>query len=265
MKRPFLLLLVWLIVGAAYAQNTLPGFTVIEKNNRVFVSWVNPYETCVQLNVQRSFDSIKNYRTVYSAASPELPQNGFNEPKQPYTKTYYRIFYVLNGGAYFFTPAQLTVPDASKRMINETTPNVNEVKTVTVSNRNGTAALLATPQFLKFKDSIFRETKDTLVAFNDSFFVFKPFVPKEVWKPSNFIYTNKEGYLTINLPEAAINKYHLKIYEEDGSLLFEIKRFKEQQLTLNKANFVHAGWYTFELLENEKILEKNKFYLSKDF
>jgi len=29
-------------------------------------------------------------------------------------------------------------------------------------------------------------------------------------------------------------------------------------------NFVHAGWYHFEITVNEKVIEKNKFYVPKD-
>ena len=33
---------------------------------------------------------------------------------------------------------------------------------------------------------------------------------------------------------------------------------------LDKTNFVHAGWFTYELYEDEKLKEKNKFQLQKD-
>ncbi len=85
------------------------------------------------------------------------------------------------------------------------------------------------------------------------------------WIPSSFIYTNKEGYVFINLLDAKQRKYRIKFLEEDGSVLFELKNVKETALTLDKANFYHAGWFNFELYNDEKLLEKNKFYLSKLF
>ena len=42
-------------------------------------------------------------------------------------------------------------------------------------------------------------------------------------------------------------------------------REKETALTLDKTNFYHAGWFTFELYNDEKLVEKHKFYLAKDF
>jgi len=85
------------------------------------------------------------------------------------------------------------------------------------------------------------------------------------WVPSHFVYTNKEGYVFINLPDAGQKKYRIKIFEGDGNLLFELKNIKETALTLDKANFYHAGWFNFELYSDEKLIEQNKFYLSKLF
>jgi hypothetical protein len=83
--------------------------------------------------------------------------------------------------------------------------------------------------------------------------------------PSVYVFTNKEGYVYINLPDAPQKKYSIKIFEEDGSLLFELKNINEKGLTLDQANFFHGGWFNFELYNDEKLLEKNKFYLSKMF
>lgn len=83
--------------------------------------------------------------------------------------------------------------------------------------------------------------------------------------PSFYVYTNKDGYVFINLPDAEKQKYRIKFYEEDESFLFELKNIKQSGLTLDKANFMHAGWFNFELYNDEKLVEKHKFYLSKDF
>lgn len=83
--------------------------------------------------------------------------------------------------------------------------------------------------------------------------------------PSVYVFTNKEGYVFINLPDASQKKYSIKFFEEDGSPLFEIKNITEKGLTLDQANFFHGGWFNFELYNDEKLLEKNKFYLSKMF
>lgn len=248
-----------------FSQDTLPNFTALEKGKRVIISWVNPFEGCIQLNVQRSYDSLRFFRTVYSATSPGLPQNGFSEPRPEYSKTYYRIFYVLEGGAYFFSTSKQAIPDFEARAINVEVKVSPSVKNITVNSRGIPIAQISAPVFIKFRDSILKQTKDTLFAVNDSLVELRRFIPREIWKPSIYIFTNKEGLLNISLSEAKSKKYHLKFFEEDGSPLFEIHQVKEPLLTLDKSNFVHAGWYRFELFEDDKLKEKNKFYLPKDF
>ena len=103
----FFILLVFLIViyQKGNAQSALPDFSVKElSQGKIQISWINPYSNCIQLAVQRSSDSINNFRTIFSSQSPELPANGFVDNRLfLQTKTYYRIFYVLKGGAYFFS------------------------------------------------------------------------------------------------------------------------------------------------------------------
>jgi hypothetical protein len=90
-------------------------------------------------------------------------------------------------------------------------------------------------------------------------------VKKPDFVPSFYIYTNKDGYVFINLPDAEKQKYRIKFYEEDQSFLFELKNIRQTGLTLDKANFMHAGWFHFELFNDEKLVEKHKFYLAKEF
>jgi hypothetical protein len=90
-------------------------------------------------------------------------------------------------------------------------------------------------------------------------------IKKPDFVPSFYVYTNKDGYVFINLPDAEKQKYHIKFYEEDESFLFELKNIKQTGLTLDKANFMRAGWFLFELYNDEKLVEKSKFYLAKEF
>lgn len=90
-------------------------------------------------------------------------------------------------------------------------------------------------------------------------------IKKPDFVPSFYVYTNKDGYVFINLPDAEKQKYRIKFYEEDESFLFELKSIRETGLTLDKTNFMKAGWYLFELYNEEKLIEKHKFYLAKEF
>ncbi len=93
----------------------------------------------------------------------------------------------------------------------------------------------------------------------------KPYIPKYVWKASIYIYTDANGYVTIALPLSKLHVYHIIFYDESGTELFQIKHVKDEKLVLDKTNFLHAGWFNFELYEDDKLKEKSRFYLESDF
>ncbi len=333
-----LLILVWiLITHQALSQRALPGFTVKEiGKGKVSISWINPYPSCNQLAVQRSTDGV-NFGTIFSAQSPELPSNGYIDQKLPSApRIYYRIFYVLKGGNYFFTdiksPGQeyntisTDIPsdnvdariDISKTEIKKdsltTTPTE---KYIQIYKRGQPAFQLSTTAYRNFRDSLIRFTQDSLSVLkpgeiNWNPFIPKPkeyvsvfvkdtlliqielpfykrfkdsvtnttkdtiyqittfraelhrFVPKQVWKPSKFIYTKSSGYLNISVPEKDFQQYRIVFFDLEGRELFRINQLKEHELIMDKANFKKSGWYDFELYKNNELIEKNKFFLQKD-
>ena len=384
----FFILIIGLVLSPVIqAQNLLPVFSVKElAKGKIQISWNNPYHNCIQLAIQRSSDSSKNFRTIFSSQSPELVSNGFVDNKSYLgEKNYYRIFYVLQGGDYFFTKAvaaeiksvvpienpvplkesgpKKEIPPAAipkakdltaiylkktilfslskeeykhfKDSINKTKDALHRINEQAVEWRPAKIVLTAKKQLIniykkdklvaeldkkgyekfkdsisfrtkdtlfaidewrkqlhsyappsklyifiyrndslvaelemlpykKFKDSIATKTKDTLFAIDNSHVIIHSFVPKYVWKPSQYIFTNTKGYVTILLPLIKQYKYHVIFYEEDGSELFRIKTIKDPQLVLDKTDFIHAGWFSFELFEDDKLKEKNKFLLTKD-
>jgi hypothetical protein len=223
------LILCIIISATASAQDTLPKFSVNNAGkNRIIIGWVNTYGLVKQIGIQRSHDSTKNFKTILSVTDPNARQNGFADTKAPNDHMFYRLFVVLDKGQFFFTNSKKPVTDTAKTLSDVITENIN-MDTVTVT-------------------------------------VTKPAVQKKPeFVPSFYVYTNKEGYVFINLPDADKKKYQIKFFDSDNSLLFEIKSIKETGLTLDKTNFMHSGWFNFELYDDEKLVEKNKFYLSKDF
>ncbi|HMX78495.1 MAG TPA: hypothetical protein PK841_10005, partial [Chitinophagaceae bacterium] len=59
--------------------------------------------------------------------------------------------------------------------------------------------------------------------------------------------------------------YTIKFFDDNQTFLFELKELKERDFKLDKSNFVHAGWFHFELYDEGKLIERHKFYLAKDF
>lgn len=237
------------------------------------ISWTNPYPSIIQLNVQRSYDSLRNFSTIFSPPSPDLPVNGYSEKKPPTNRVYYRIFYVFKGGSYFFTKAKRASGSAgsnavtSRDDVSSNLKNIDPNDNRMVSIQVGSTVVKQIPAYLfpAFRDSILKQTKDTLFSINDTLVGINPFIEKEYWKPSQYVFTNKDGYIHIWVPDLGNHKYSIKFFEDNGTSLFEIANVKESPLTLDKANFVHAGWFLFELYEDNRLKEKNKFYLPKDF
>ena len=228
MKRICFIALV-LISSVSFAQDTLPNFSVKNiGNNRYVVEWVNNYDLVKQISIQRSHDSLKNFTTILSVPDPNAKQNGFADTRAPNDHMYYRLFVVLDKGQFYFTQSKKPVLDTFRSVPRKT---------------------------------IIEKDKDTVVVNG-----IKPIVTKKPeFVPSFYVYTNKDGYVFINLPDAEKKKYRIKFFEEDGSFLFEINTIKETALTLDKTNFMHAGWFRFELYNDDELVEKNKFYLAKEF
>ena len=83
--------------------------------------------------------------------------------------------------------------------------------------------------------------------------------------PMYRIIANKDGLVRISLADFGHKKYSIKFYEDDNTFLFELKDIKEASLMLEKSNFYHSGWFRSELYENDKLVEKNRFFIPKDF
>jgi hypothetical protein len=269
MKRFFLFIFLLLILYTkADAQNALPDFSAEDiGKNKIRISWINPFaESCIQLMVQVSYDSVKNFRTAFATESPQLPQNGFVYTlPYPNAKLYFRIFYILEGNAYYFSTAKKPVLAmyGNAEIANE--QKIDPMRMVTIRKNDSTVAQLAYSDYWKFRDSIGRNTKDTLFVLSEDLVVIKPFNPENYFRPSVYVVTNKDGFITVKLPDAEQKNYKITFFTMDGKKLFTINHVTDTELVLDKTNFSHAGWFKFELYEDNKLKEKNKILLQRDF
>ena len=87
---------------------------------------------------------------------------------------------------------------------------------------------------------------------------------RNLFVPSQHVYTGKDNNVIISLPDAARKKYSIRVYRADGTFLFEVSKINENYLTLDKGNFLKAGLFIFELYDNHIIIERHKFYIPKD-
>jgi len=199
---------------------------------------------------------------------------------------YYRIFYVLEGGKYFFSKSMgvhtssainaspitsISPKRNSQREIgNVINPDVYNIAEtiekvwINVFRRSKDTLLFQIDQknLRHFRDSIITKTKDTINTIDATNIIINTFVPKPLWKPSQFVFaTESTNKVTMRLPSPKLHKYRIVFYDEDSSELFQIKQPKDAELIIDNSNFIHGGWFSFDLFEDDKLKEHNKFQL----
>lgn len=116
-----------------------------------------------------------------------------------------------------------------------------------------------------FRDSLLTQTKDTLIFIDGDSLLIRPFVPREMYRVSSYVFTGKYGNIHLSLPDAGKRHYSIKFFDDNSKLLFELSAIKAPSLILDKSNFLHAGWFKFELYEDGQLKEKNKLFIPKEF
>ena len=267
---------------AAGAQDTLPKFSIVNRGqDRIIISWSNPFGAQIrQLSIQRSFDSLKNFKSILTVPDPTVPQNGYVDTKATNDHMFYRLYMLLDSGKYMFSRSRRPVHDNSVPVVTITKETVtrgvipidtlNKVRErferiIYVKRRDTLLGGIPESSLRRFRDSINFTTRDTIFMKSPDTLVVRVFVPKDFYRPSRYIFTERDGNIRIALPDAQTHKYSLKFFEEDLTELFEIKNITETVLFLDKSNFMHAGWFNFELYENGKLKEKHKLYVPKAF
>jgi hypothetical protein len=301
-KLAALLILTCTLFTTSWAQGVLPDFTVVTKGNKkVIISWTNNYPVTTQISVQRSKDSTRGFATILSVADPTAQQNGIVDGKAPDVNQFYRLFVVQDNGKFVFTKSKRPfwdtahvavnkqpqqAPENARRVIITESVSPKQAEEIKeklqpapptpvvkvpepekfffVKKRDTLVATINAKELKKFRDSVVTKTKDTIAFAGADTILLKPFVPKEVFKPSKFIYTERDGNVSISLPLVAIHHYSVKFFDEKSVPLFDINEVKETSLLIDKVNFLRSGWYKFELYEDGKLKEKHKFFIPRD-
>jgi hypothetical protein len=238
MKKFFFLFFSLIISLGLFAQkDTLPNFSAIKKDGIISISWINGFKNVTQINIQRSKDSLKNFSTIHSLLNPNVKTYSYVDKTAKNDSGFYRIFILFEGSHYVFTTSRHLLIDTIKASVLHPGLIQNE----------------------KVKQKDEKENEYRLKEEKTS----PP--PKPVWVPSLTIFTGDDGNAIIKLPDATLKKYSVKFLKEDGSLLFLIPQIKETYLILDKVNFLKSGWYFFELTEDGKLKERNKFLITRDY
>lgn len=237
MKKQVLIFFLFITCLYLQAQDTLPNFSVNNVgHNRIIIGWTNTFETIRQIGIQRSFDSLKNFKTILTVPDPSSVQNGYVDTKAPGNDMFYRLYILLDKGVYLFSDPERPVWDTMVKRI-PGSPDKPSLAIPVIPNDPFSSNPVASNNIAK----------------------------TELWVPSKFVYTYKDGYIRISLPEDEDKKYNIKFFTEDNKPLFELKEIKDRNYKIEKASFYKAGWFKFELYEDGKLKEKNKFFLPKEF
>jgi hypothetical protein len=241
MKKLVPAVLVFIISTTLHAQDTLPKFSARNiGNNRIVIGWVNRFANIKQISIQRSFDSLKNFKTILTVLDPTTPENGFVDTKATNDHMFYRLYIMLDKGVFLFSPSKRPFFDSmaarKKILIDGQVDKLGKIDSLNAPNSTN---------------------------------------PKEkqngnVFVASKYVYTMQDGYVRINLPadnsdEGKKKKYSIKFFDAQNKLVFEIKEVPLSNFKIDKSNFYHSGWFNFELYEDGKLFEKHKFLIPKEF
>lgn len=226
LQKIFYILLISFIAQTVAAQDTLPKITVTKLGKKALVSWVNPYQTVTSINIQRSGDSLRNFTSIGTVLNVNAPSNGFVDNKEFIPNDqFYRLFISFEGGSYIFTDSHRPGPDTLKAA----------PKAIVVA--------LPEPQ-----PAATEKQKKVQLLF----------------VPSQHVFTGKDNNVKVEVRNAKKNNYSIKIFEDDGTFLFEIKKIPEDNLIIDKSNFLHSGLFRFELYENHRLIERHKLYIAEE-
>jgi hypothetical protein len=269
--RKIILSLLICVSAFAHAQDSLPAFSVVNKgNNRIVISWNNKYPQLKQISIQRSTDSLSNFKTLITVPDPNNKQNGYLDSKAANDKMFYRLYILVDGTNFIFSK--------SKRPANDS------IRMALLADTAGKA--VTDSAYLKIVEKIITQNLPDSALTSEELIILKRYrnskpdlLPESISKkidaviknkpgaatPIYGIIVNKDGLVRISLADIRNKKYSIRFYEDDDTFLFELKDIKEAPLMLEKSNFYHSGWFKSELYENEKLVEKNRFFIPKDF
>lgn len=257
----------------AHAQDSLPAFSVVNKgNNRIVVSWNNRFKQVKQISIQRSTDSLANFKTLLTVPDPNNRQNGYLDSKAPHDKMFYRLYILVDGANFIFTKSKRPANDSIRLALLSDTSNkaIKDSAYLKIVERiisqNLPDSALTSEELIilrRYKNSKLDLFRDSISKNMNG--VGKNKVKPDVNIPIYRIVANKDGLVRILLADFSSKKYSIKFYEDDDTFLFELKDLREASLMLEKSNFYHSGWFKSELYDEGKLIEKNRFFIPKDF
>lgn len=282
-KKQLLIFFLILTNVTAYTQDTLPSFKASGFDKNILITWRNTFDKQIEnINIQRSYDSLRHFSTIGTVFNPQSEENGYTDYNPPYSRMYYRIFVGFKDGTYIITtpkkpiwlPAETPEEEQMESEVEEEPLNPDEPGKVPVED-------------VPISTDKTKTESDKEVAKVDEPKPFRP-AKREPWRadpldrdkeikseikekekeviryPSKRIYVYADHQIVLNLPDAMIKDYSVKFFTLEGKMIFELKHLREEYLILEKMYFGKSGWYNFEIYDRGMLIEKNKLQVLPD-
>lgn len=231
--------------------------------NRVVLGWVNAYPVVKQISIQRSLDSLTGFKSILTVPDPGSLQNGYLDTKAGTNRAFYRLYILLENGNYLFSATKRPVRDTNslRPSLNLQPGKPNPADSIQGPGNASNPLIL--PAWIHANTYNLPAGKlnpvDSIAG------------PSKIQKPPPFlasvhVFTSNDGNVSVKLPDTEkVKDYSIKFFDEKNHLLFELKDMKSRTFKIDKASFLHAGWFFFELYDEGKQIEKYKFYIEADF
>jgi hypothetical protein len=253
-----------LLAGSgAIAQEALPRISAKNFGGRIVISWKNEYTAPLStINIQRSFDSLRNYSTIGSVLNPANRENGFADASAPYSRMYYRVFIGFENGSFVYSPPVRAEPDENTKPYGGLTYNWQYSPPPLPIERNQPKDSIVIQSARKDSTPVSTGRKIPPTTGKPAVSAAPPAEEKK--NLINYVSLNQDQNVSLFLPGAADKQYSVIFYDESGKQVFQLNRLKEDLLIIEKVNFMHSGWFNYELFETGQLLIRDKIFIPKD-
>lgn len=211
------------------AQVTLPDIQVVTQNGANIISWMCQYDGIKSISVQRSHDSVYNFSTIGFVQNIKKGPQAFIDGHPLPGNNYYRLYIAFSSDLTWYSNRIKVVLD-SAQLLQKTVLPPNDslqkmVGKITTSNGTTDVSSLSTYSYVR----------------------------------SQYVFTNPfTGHINIELPEDKNphDVFSIRFFNADNARIFDVPKIPEASVVLDKRNFQKKGVYKFELLKNNKIIER---------
>ncbi|MCL6524082.1 MAG: hypothetical protein K6T34_05405 [Thermoflavifilum sp.] len=214
----------------------VPNFYIQKAKQGLQLQWSIPqdFPKYSRIGVQRSADSLYNFSTIGYAPESHSRQMQFIDRQPLPDSAYYKLIFIRPNGDYFFSQTLLFV-------------------------YNKTVSSTQNPMYASSATSVVNQQSPTTLSTNNY-----AKQQSQAYHPSIYVFTNPSGNITLSFPQVNKHAYHLVFFDSSGTKILEIPKIEESPLTLDKSNFLHAGWFEYELYDGNTLMEKWKLYVPDD-